>query len=42
MDEICPPTLAEMRAKDGLGSDNMTIMVIDLLQNSGGSKAQMK
>ena len=42
LDEICPPTLAEMRAKDGLGSDNMTILVIDLLKHKGGSRALTK
>ena len=31
MDEICPETLEKMRMRDGLGSDNMTMIVIDLL-----------
>jgi len=35
-DEICPATFDEMREAEGLGSDNMTILVVDLLQNNGG------
>ena len=37
LDEICPPTFEEMREKEGIGSDNMTIICVDLLQNNGGS-----
>lgn len=37
LDEICPDTFEEMRDNDGLGSDNMTIIIVDFLQNSGGS-----
>ena len=39
MDEICPDTLEEMRQNDGKGSDNMTIICVDLLMNKGGSNA---
>lgn len=36
MDEICPKNFEQMRQSEGLGSDNMTIIIIDFLQNSGG------
>lgn len=36
LDEICPATFEEMRDNDGLGSDNMTIIIVDLIQNNGG------
>lgn len=36
LDEICPATFDEMREAEGLGSDNMTIICVDLLQNNGG------
>ena len=36
MDEICPATFEEMRDNDGLGSDNMTIIIVDLLNHNGG------
>lgn len=36
LDEICPATFEEMRLNDGIGSDNMTIIIVDLLQNTGG------
>lgn len=41
LDEICPATFEEMRQKDGIGSDNMTIMIIDFLQNSGGCNSKV-
>ena len=31
LDEICPDTFEEMRLNDGIGSDNMTIICVDLL-----------
>ena len=37
LDDICPDTFDEMRQNDGIGSDNMTIICVDLLQNSGGA-----
>lgn len=40
LDEICPDTFEEMRNNDGLGSDNMTIIIIDFLQNSGGANGK--
>jgi len=36
LEEICPANFEEMRQNDGLGSDNMSIIVIDFLQNNGG------
>lgn len=36
LDEICPDTFDEMRQNDGIGSDNMTMIIVDFLQNSGG------
>jgi protein phosphatase 2C family protein 2/3 len=36
LDEICPNTFEEMRQNDGIGSDNMTIIIVDFLLNSGG------
>jgi hypothetical protein len=36
LDEICPATFDEMRQNDGIGSDNMTVIIVDFLQNSGG------
>jgi serine/threonine protein phosphatase PrpC len=36
LDEICPNTFDEMRNNDGIGSDNMTIIIIDFLQHNGG------
>ena len=29
-----------MRDNDGLGSDNMTILIVDLLNNNGGSNGK--
>ena len=40
LDEICPNTFEEMRNNDGLGSDNMTVIIVDFLQNSGGAKGK--
>ena len=40
LDSICPETFEEMRLNDGLGSDNMTIICVDLLQNNGGSNGK--
>lgn len=40
LDEICPATFEEMRQNDGIGSDNMTIIIVDFLQNSGGSNSK--
>ena len=40
LDEICPNTFEEMRQNDGIGSDNMTIIIVDFLQNSGGPTAR--
>ena len=31
LDEICPSTFEEMRQNDGLGSDNMTVIIVDFL-----------
>ena len=31
LDEICPATFEEMRQNDGLGSDNMTVIIVDFL-----------
>ena len=42
LDEICPDTFDEMRQNDGIGSDNMTIICVDLLQNSGGANGSVK
>lgn len=42
LDEICPDTFEEMRNNDGIGSDNMTIICVDLLQNSGGASGKSK
>lgn len=41
MDEICPNTFEEMRQNDGIGSDNMTIIIVDFLQNSGGCNGKV-
>jgi len=41
LDEICPNTFDEMRDNDGIGSDNMTVIIVDFLQNSGGAKGHM-
>ena len=30
-----------MRDNDGLGSDNMTIIIVDLIQNNGGCNGKM-
>jgi len=40
LDEICPNTFDEMRQNDGIGSDNMTVIIVDFLQNSGGANAK--
>ena len=40
LDEICPATFEEMREKDGLGSDNMTIICVDLLKHNGGANGK--
>ena len=40
LDEICPATFEEMRQNDGIGSDNMTVIIVDFLQNSGGSNGK--
>jgi len=40
LDEICPATFEEMRQNDGLGSDNMTLIIVDFLQNNGGCNAK--
>ena len=42
LDEICPDTFDEMRMNDGIGSDNMTIICVDLLQHTGGSNGNNK
>lgn len=39
LDEICPNTFEEMSQNDGLGSDNMTVIIVDFLQNNGGANA---
>jgi len=36
LEEICPETLKEMLGNDGNGSDNMTVIIVDFLQHSGG------
>ena len=36
LDEICPATFDDMRSNDGLGSDNMTIIIVDFIQHNGG------
>jgi hypothetical protein len=40
LDEICPATFEEMRQNEGIGSDNMTLMVVDFLQHNGGCNAK--
>ena len=42
LDEICPDTFDEMRQNDGIGSDNMTIICVDFLLNSGGCNGGLK
>ena len=42
LDEICPETLKEMLGNDGNGSDNMTVIIVDFLQHSGGHNAGKK
>ena len=31
LEEICPNTFEEMRQNDGIGSDNMTVIIVDFL-----------
>ena len=40
LDSICPTTFEEMRQNEGLGSDNMTILIVDLLENNGGANGK--
>lgn len=40
MDELCPNTFEQMRQNDGIGSDNMTIIIVDFLTNSGGANGK--
>ena len=37
LDEICPATFEEMSQKQGVGSDNMTVIIVDFLQHNGGA-----
>jgi protein phosphatase 2C family protein 2/3 len=41
LDDLCPNTFEEMRNNDGIGSDNMTIIILDFLQNSGGANLKI-
>lgn len=40
LDEICPSTFDEMTQNEGIGSDNMTIIIVDFLQNNGGANGK--
>ena len=42
LDEICPNTFEEMRQNDGIGSDNMTIIIVDFLQHNGGANGKSR
>ena len=42
LEEICPETLKEMLGNDGNGSDNMTVIIVDFLQHSGGHNGGKK
>jgi len=40
LEEICPNTFEEMRMNEGLGSDNMTIIIVDFLNHQGGANGK--
>jgi len=41
VDDICPDTFEEMRQNEGIGSDNMTVIIVDFLANNGGCNAKV-
>jgi protein phosphatase PTC2/3 len=35
LEDICPPTMEDMKRNDGEGTDNMSIIIVDFIQNTG-------